>query len=439
VKKKLVAILLPILLAGCAVRTHRSNALVSTEIQQRTGHPIRPPEERVHGDVPRGVNLADGITEDEAVALALWNNAALSADLSALGLAQADLLDAGLLRNPNIQLLLPTTTKPFELFGQFAVEQFWQRPRRISAAQKQWDQVAQALLQNGLNTVRDARQAHAALLQAQVRSRIAAESADLRQQIAKITQARLRAGDVSVLDARASETDAANAIELLHRLEHDVEIARQRLRFVAGLSPGPTLRAMASSLNQSAPPSEDALREQAWSSRPDLRALEIGIAAAAERGRWERSRLLTLGALLSSKRFLNNGVLTGPGLSFDIPIFRSNAGGVARADAQVEQATRLYLAQRQRVDLEVSESRATLIQALDSLRDWRERVLPPAAAAVEGSKSALEAGDASNLFVLETTRQHVDAQLREVDQEAAVRRSWAELERSVGTKIGANQ
>ena len=66
-------------------------------------------------------------------------------------------------------------------------------------------------------------------------------------------------------------------------------------------------------------------------------------------------------------------------------------------------------------------------------------MLPPAAAAVEGSKNALEAGDASNLFVLETTRQYVDAQLREVDQEAAVRRSWAELERSVGTKIGANQ
>jgi cobalt-zinc-cadmium efflux system outer membrane protein len=354
-------------------------------------------------------------------------------------LAQADLLDAGLLRNPNIQLLLPTTTKPFELFGQFAVEQFWQRPRRISAAKKQWDQVAQALLQNGLNTVRDTRQAHAALLQAQVRSRIAAESADLRQQIAKITQARLRAGDVSALDARASEADAADAIEQLHRLEHDVEIARQRLRFVAGLSPGPALRAMASPLNQSAPPPEDALREQAWSSRPDLRALEIGIAAAAERGRWERSRLLTLGALLSSKRFLNNDILTGPGLSFDIPIFRSNAGGVARADAQVEQATRQYLAQRQRVDLEVSESRAALLQALDSLRDWRERVLPPAAAAVEGSKSALEAGDASNLFVLEMTRQYVDAQLREADQEAAVRRSWAELERSVGTRIGGAQ
>jgi len=439
VRKRLVAIVLSTLLAGCAVRPHRSNALVSTEIQRRTGHQIRPPEERVRGDVPPGVELADGVTEDEAVALALWNNPVLNADLSALGLAQADLLDAGLLRNPSIQLLLPTTTKPFELFGQYAVEQFWQRPRRISAAQKQWDQIAEALLQNGLNTVRDARQAHAALLQAQNRSRIATEAADLRQQIAKITQARLRAGDVSALDARASETDAANAIELLHRLEHDVEIARHRLRFLAGLSPGTDVQGVSSPLNQITPPDEETLIDQARSSRPDLRALEIGIAAAAERERWERSRLFTLGALLSSKRFLNNGVLTGPGLSFDIPIFRSNAGGVARADAQVEQATRQYLAQRQRVDLEVTESRAALVQALQSMRDWRERVLPPAAAAVEGSRKALEAGDASNLFVLETTRQYVDAQLREVDQEATVRRSWAELERSVGTKIGGAQ
>jgi cobalt-zinc-cadmium efflux system outer membrane protein len=113
VKKSLVAIGLTILLGGCAVRPHRSNALVPNEIQNRTGHPMRPPEDRVQGDVPPDVDISDGVTEDEAVALALWNNAALSADLSAFGLAQVDLIDAGLLRNPNIQLLLPTTTKPF--------------------------------------------------------------------------------------------------------------------------------------------------------------------------------------------------------------------------------------------------------------------------------------------------------------------------------------
>jgi cobalt-zinc-cadmium efflux system outer membrane protein len=187
--------------------------------------------------------------------------------------------------------------------------------------------------------------------------------------------------------------------------------------------------------NPNRPPPEDALRDQAWSSRPDLRALEVGIQAAAERAKWERSRLFTLGALLSSKGFLNNGFLTGPGVSFDVPIFKTNAGLVARADAQVEQATRQYLALRQTVDLEVSQSRGLLLQAQDSLRDWREGVLPTASSAVDEAKRALDSGDASTLFVLETTRQLIDAQLREVDQEAAVRQAWAELDRSVGSKV----
>lgn len=433
--KLLPLITVALWLCGCAVREPKLAPVLPSEIQRRTGNAIRPPEDRVKGDLPPGVDLADGLSEDEAVAVALWNNAALNADLSALGIARADLIDAGLLRNPSFQLLLPAGRKPFELFGQFALEQIWQRPRRVAAAQKQWDQTAQGLVQNGLNTARDARQFHAAAIQSEERVRIARQSAELRERISSITQSRLQAGDISRLEARAAESDAATAIEQLHRFEQDIEIARIRLRVAMGLPPGTPIRPVTTALANQPPAAEENLREEAWASRPDLRALEIGIAAAAARSRWERSRLYTLGALLSSKKFLNNDTLTGPGVSFDLPIFHSNAGVVARADAQVEQATRLYLAQRQRVDLEVSESRTTLIQALNSWRDWRERVLPPATAAVEESRRAFEKGDASQLFVFETTRLLVDAQLRLVDQEATVRRSWAELDRSVGRKV----
>ena len=41
--------------------------------------------------MPSGVVLEDGLTQDEAVALALWNNAAFQAILSELGIARVDL------------------------------------------------------------------------------------------------------------------------------------------------------------------------------------------------------------------------------------------------------------------------------------------------------------------------------------------------------------
>jgi hypothetical protein len=81
--------------------------------------------------LPAGVDLADGVTEDEAVAASLWNNAALSADLGSLGLARANLIKAGLIENPSLQMLLPVGAKPFELAISWPIEQLWQRPMAI--------------------------------------------------------------------------------------------------------------------------------------------------------------------------------------------------------------------------------------------------------------------------------------------------------------------
>ena len=423
------------ILTGCAVRQPVTPNLTQDQVRTRTGQDVRPLDQKPDGSLPPGVDLTGGVTEEAAVAVALWNNGQLAADLAALGLARANLLEAGLLRNPSLQLLFPVGAKPFELALTYPLEQFWQRPRRVAAARAQWEQVAQGLVQNGLNTARDARQAHAALLQAGQRVRIARESSDLQSGIAKITQARLRAGDIGGAEAAVSQVDAAKAAEQLKTYEHDVAIAGERLRFVMGLPAGSRLQASPSTLPPSSLPAVDELREKAWADRPDLRAIEMSINAAAQRAKWEKSRLYALGAILSSKESSANGILTGPGVTADIPVFRTTAGAVARADAEVEQAARQYIAQRQRVDLEVSQSRETLVQAQESLAEWRGRVLPPLAVAVDAAKRSYEAGDVSYLFVLETTRQMADARLREADLEAMVRHARAELDRSVGTRL----
>jgi len=430
-----VVLMFAVGLAGCAARAPNLPPLVPTGVQDRTGHGIRPLEQRPDGSLPVGVVLSDGVTEDEAVATALWNNAQLAADLAGLGLATADLVEAGLLRNPSLQMLLPVGPKPFELSVLFPLEQLWQRPRRMAAARKQWEQVAETLVQNGLDTARDARHAHAALLQAQERARVAHEAAELGREIAQLTDARLRAGDISEIEADLSRARAEMDGEQARRCGHDVVIARERLRFVLGLAPTDNLSSTPTDVVRAAPPPSDALREQAWGARADLRAFELGVAAAAERAKWERSRLVALGAILSSKEVGSYGVRTGPGLSADVPVFRANAGGTARADAEVEQAARRYAARRQLVDLEVGQARAAFVQSLDSLADWHDRVVPQLERATEKARLAYKAGDISYLALLETTRQWLDARLHDVDLVAAVHRAAAELDRSVGARV----
>ena len=55
----------------------------------------------------RTSSLDDGLTSEEAVSIALWNSPSFQATLADLGIARADLVEAGLLRNPVFSLLFP--------------------------------------------------------------------------------------------------------------------------------------------------------------------------------------------------------------------------------------------------------------------------------------------------------------------------------------------
>lgn len=421
--------------AGCATR-HIPSPVTADGIRSRTGFAL-PVETGPQGqtNLPPGIGLDRPLSSDDASAVALWNNAQFQADLATIGIARGDLIDAGLLRNPRLDILFPVGAKPFELVANFPIEVFWQRPRRVAASEKAYEQLGQSLIQNGLNVVRDARLSHADFLLAQSRQQVAAKSADLRKRIAELTNARLRAGDISELEAMAARTDEGTAREQLVRFEHDTRLAEERFRIAVGLALDRTpIQVAAPTPELTAPPPVEELLGKAMEARPDLRATEIAIAAATKRAGWERSRLALVTAQLSSKGVGANGILTGPGLSAEVPIFHLNQGLIARADAEVEVASRQYLALKQRVAFEVHEARELLIQAQTALTRLQKDVLAPLQQTSNLAEDQYKKGDVAYLFVLEQSRGFVDAMLRVADAEAAVRRAQAQLERSVGAR-----
>ncbi len=416
-------LLITVLLSGCAVRSIPPNVATVEGIQARTG------------TKPAAVSLEQPINSDDAVAIALQNNAQLKADLGALGIAEADLLEAGLYRNPKLDVLVPIGAKPFELLLSMPLEIFWQRSRRIIASQADLDRLAQSLIQNGLNVARDARLAYSELLQMEDRAKLAKESLELRAGIQELTEARLRAGDISELETIGARTDAAGAREFLARSEADAVSAMEKLRFILGQSIARVrLQVKASPVTDADPPAIETLVEKAAASRPELRAAELTIAAATQKGKWERSRLMLLSGLLSSKEVGTNGVLVGPGISVELPIFHRNQGMIKRADAEVAAASLQYLALKQRVAFEVADARNQQAQANDALKRLREDLKPTLERAVALAREQYNRGDVSYLYVLEQTRPLADARMREIDAEAAVRRAAAQLERSVGSR-----
>lgn len=425
---------LPVTLALSLLAPAAASAQAPADIEQRTGHgPVRP----AGSDpvVPAGVDLADGLSDDEAVALALWNNAAFHADLAALGLARADLVEAGLLKNPILSFLFPLGPKQLEATVTLPLEIFWQRPRRVAAAKADFERVATGLEQNALDLARDTRLAFFDVLLAQDRARLAHEAADLRREMASLVEARLKAGEIAELELIAARADLKAADELATRRDGDVVIARARLGSLTSLEGRLTSIALAEPPAEPAVPANpDALVTAALAARPDLRAAELAIEAATKRAKWEASKVATLSGILDMNGSGKNGFEAGPGIAAELPIFHQNKGGKSRASAEVERAARQFLSVRERILLDVNQSYAEVAQARASLDTLRLSVMPEAGETVRVAELAFRDGDQSYLFVLDATRRLADTRLAEAEALASLRRAAARLERALGRK-----
>ena len=149
-------------LSGCVGSVVRSTD-VSADLERRSGYSVPASEPGRSDLLPSTVSLEDGLSEDEAVTLALWNNASFQEALADLGLSRADLVQAGMLPNPTLSMLFPIGAKPLELTVKYPLETLLLRPRRVAAARLDHERTAQRLVQSGLDLIRDVRLIYADL------------------------------------------------------------------------------------------------------------------------------------------------------------------------------------------------------------------------------------------------------------------------------------
>jgi len=419
--------------AGCAVRSPYDRAYVSQILEERTGHSLDPALKAGEMRLPPAVSLEDGLTEDEAVAVALWNNAQFRTDMGDLAVARAGLIEAGLLPNPLVSYLRLFGVKGQEGYILWPLEALIQRPKKTAAAKLDVERTANRLVQLGVILSRDALVAYADLLLAQSATEIAEEEARLRREMAGIAAARLRAGDISGLEEAAARVAGLRANEAALYAARDLKTARARFEVILGWGqPPPSFTLSPGTGAESAEETLPELLEDAYASRSDLRAAKLEIEAAAVRLGWEKARVLKLTATLEGKEKGESGVFIGPSGKIEIPIFNRNEGGRARARAEMERAALAFIAARQRVTLEVKEASAQLASARQALSLLRDSVVPAAAESAARAKKAYASGEESYLFSLEAERQFLDARRREAEAAADVRRADARLRCGLG-------
>ncbi len=431
----LYALVMLTILTGCQnTPTAQDRTSVATHLTQRFGQTIPETTEPGRVTLPPGSSLEDGLTEDEAISIALWNNAAFQELLVDLGISRGDLIQAGLLPNPELVYFFPMSDKPYKYLFDFPIEAIWLRPVRVQSAASELDRASERLTQAGLDLMRDVRQAYADVLLAKERVRVAGEAVKLRGKIAELAEKRLKAGDISPQEAATARIDALQAQQDAIRIAYEIPVSEERLRFLMGIGFLRDPLALDSISPACMTFDPDALTKEALVNRPDALAANHAVAAAEARLKFARIgwvRLLGIADATSGKE----SHVFGPALRFTVPIFNQNQGLIARAEAELEKAVRNQQTVAYQIILDVQQAYLQYRQACAELEILRNKIRPEVEASITRAQGAYQEGNVPIFIVLESTRQLLDNFLRDAQLDADLRRFWAQLERSVGNRL----
>jgi len=298
--------------------------------------------EQLHHDAP----LPSKLGVDDIVMLALRNNPALVAARTQQGVAQAQLLAAGILPNPSLNasygFLLggPGTVDSLSAGLSQDVRSLVTLSARRGAARQTVRQIDASLLWQEWQTIGKARLQAVDLIQGERQHVLLRQNAALLNDRLERNRQSLVQGDSTLAAVVPDLTAAADARKQLDDLERQLESRRRDLTGFLGLSPQAPLP-----LDENIVlPAVDAAAVTQWllslpDRRPDLVALQLGYGAQEERVR---------GAVLAQFPLFSLGVTgghdttdvrsLGPQITIDLPLFDRNQGNIA-----IERATRQQL------------------------------------------------------------------------------------------------
>ncbi len=434
-------------LAGCAsivpAKGHDEvDALLKARTGIGTGWSRGTPED---AEVARRVDalIAAGLTRERVIEIALVNNPDLQATYEELGVAQAELVQAGLLQNPRLNGSLD-----FPLTGSLALAELgivqnfldlFMLPLRKRVAAEQFAVDVARVAHAALKVAAEASQELVAVQAATQKVELQQLLTDAARAAAEAAERQRKAGNINALELASQQATEAEARAELLREQTDLIAHRERLNRLLGLFGPQTQWKLAGPLADvpSEEPTLEKLETRAVRQRLDLKAARGAVALLTTASSLARTSAATgfidVGAEVHQDP--NGPVVLGPTLSLELPIFDQRQGTIARVEAQQRIAERrlrqLAVDARSEVRVAYAQLQASRQEAVyyrDRLLPTRERVV----AETQLQYNAMQLG----IFQLLDARNAQNRAYR--DYLDAVARYWssrAELERALGGPI----
>ncbi len=329
--------------------------------------------------------LRGTITAERAVQIALLNNRELQATFEEIGIANADLTEAGLLKNPvfNASVRFPdrppsATNVEFSIVQDFLDLLMIPLRKKVAAAE-----LARVELKVGDEVLKLAAEVKAAFYTLQGKQMLFGRLGELGNTYGAALELSLRqheAGNINDLELANQQSTYSQAKLDAAQVAAEMRSDQEKLNRLMGVWGAQTQWKIANELPGIAGrdfPTEH-LESLAIAQRLDLAASKAEVGAVVQSlGLTKTYRYV--GAIefgVDTEKSPDRQRLTGPTLQLELPIFNQGKGRIARLEAQLRQAERRLEARAIDIRSEVREARDRLLAKKDLATYYRDELVP---------------------------------------------------------------
>jgi outer membrane protein, heavy metal efflux system len=398
---------------------------------------------------PRQVREPAGVvTLAQAQALALLQNPRLAAFGWEVRAREAQILQAGLLPNPEVDVEVENFAGSGTLRGFRNTEITILLSQLIELGGKRRTRVRVAALESTLaawdyettriDVLTEVTQAFVKVLSAQERVRLQEDLVRLAEQGLSTVAARVRAGKVSPVEETRFQVTLSTSRIALDRAQHDLEAARRRLVTTwSGRTPIFARAAGTLDTFSAIPPAERLL--ELITQNPDIARWATEMVqrqATLEHEEAQRIPDPTLRGGFRHVRDTGDNALV-MGVSIPLPVFNRNQGRVLEARYRLAKAGEERRVAEAQVRAALAEAYGELSGAFVEATRLRNEALLGAQRAFDAISEGYRQGKFGLLDVLEAQRTLFEARGRYLEALAAYHQAVAEIERLIGAPLGA--
>jgi outer membrane protein TolC len=385
--RMLCAAALTMLVGGCATFSEDGGTRDVNAALASRGLTQQAPWIRNDADADRAADavrklLAQPLTADAAVQVALFNNSGLQASYAELGIAEADLVQAGRLRNPGFSFARKHRADEVEYERAFIFDLMGllTMPIRTQLERERFELAQGRMAADIMQVAADTRRAWISAIAAQQSAAYAEQVKEAAEAASELARRMVKAGNFSKLDQAREQAFYADATAQLARARQQALAERERLTRLLGLWGNDIAFKLPERLPDLPPSLRDMtdIERQAMQQRLDVQ--EAARNAENIANSLGLTRATGYFSVLEAKYIRNSESgkprQTGYEIELRLPIFDSGSAKLARAENTHRQAANRAADIAIRARSEVREAYGAWRSNYDLARHYRDEVVP---------------------------------------------------------------